>query len=387
MSILYITGDSYHAGERDYMIALASEMDAKAQQKSRIYKIGDSLAVHSSEKRNACILPRRQSDFANVPVLTIDALHNYDDVTDIIGVGHSTLSQTLEVYKFLRTQNVAAKVHYVTFKIDKQDHAALLENNVQIFAPEDTSEMALDVVKLPCVPNSNTPAACAEEWNVFSKATDEGRTVAGWVADNKPFACVIPNAGFSYNGKHIFSKRETLFSQGLALGNAMPQDTNLLVVEGGPRSILDSAHNHHGAIFFAQGYGHAQALKKGRMQTAFSFFQTTSGMDIDAVKAALYISNVPQCKQLILPCEGYGTMEGALLTCTNKTRPIGMFLSGPSIKEKTRMLNVEKYHKLGIDILRFDENSRLITFQSPVSEALDPTSRNAAAMILRALGI
>ena len=416
-TVLFITANESKGGERDYMMAIAAELQERAREDVQFRACTlpqndiDAVANSSDIGGDATRLPVTKQDFAHTPVLSDSLVDSLDGEIEIVAVGRSTLQAGLGVEGRLSDRGIDAPVHYITHLIDKIDYPTLDFHDVHVFAPltrEQLDKPSIMLTPLDAVPHTNTPALCKAEWDKF-KETPNGRKLNKWVENSARFVCVVPNAGIGVEKVHTPCKAQDAYEQGLALGKyPRTKGMNLFVADSGPRAKKDRSNvqqhcfgelamddpsvntpDNESCIedtntAFAAGYMAGQYERGGKPEVICDRFRPGG---VDSVKASLYIASSPACFGFIVNNEGYGTMEGAVVNLDDATHMVGMFRAEPSLSVPDRVANMDKYGMLGIGFIEIDDAKQLYISRLINASGMPNPNRNAAAVIVKELGL
>lgn len=394
-TVLVISADEKpNAGMRDYMIALAGELQArgvKLDENVAVLKVGGNGDVVPAATR----LPINNNEYAALPNFTVEALHDLHDDVLLIALGDTTFDTAMTAKKYLQDKGDNVSAAYVTHMVtDRKQLHDIVEEHVALYAPvsrdslrrlDETDAEIVDLHILDAVPHTNTQALSEIEYKKFM-ASEHGDTLRHIQTCGEPFAVVIANAGWDDKelGRVSYTIREA-YSQGLAMGRDMIPNTNLIISHGSPRNLGDDAYNGDDTMqYFINGYKHGQ-LEQGAEPVIVKAPFTA---DYNAVKAGYIFAQDDNCVAFVSNSEGYGTMDGARLLLNNDKIRMFMFPFDAHETDKSgqRQANIRKYMTLGIDLAHVSLKGCRLSFERAADRQKTPVpQRNPASQIVSEL--
>ncbi|MGE4314007.1 MAG: hypothetical protein AB7E85_07030 [Pseudobdellovibrionaceae bacterium] len=177
----------------------------------------------------------------------------------------------------------------------------------------------------------------------------------------KAFAVAVLNAGFEVetpegHKKYAPYTAEEAFEHGFSLGRLLPQNTELILVDGGPRNLRDIDAGEETGLAFHAGYHDANNTESFRTDFIYEAFEP--GLPYNAVFGTMHMAaTLPNCRAFISNAEGYGTMEAARLHIDNQKQLLGMYPFRANAEDVTgeRLQNMVAYCRRGISLLDWPE--------------------------------
>lgn len=419
-AIVIFCGDERHnAGERDYALALAAEIQARDLPDDTDYYFCRILTdpteyhLHNSLGLVRSNFPLDNKSYAKLPYLNSDVvswlrygvLQPYESVT-IVAAGHSTLQQALKFASGLEQESRDISINYITHMVGGGDIDRIVSSGTHVFAPitEDEINASLStstvddlrLTTLGAVPHTNSRILCLQEYNRYVQ-TPQGKRAKALVDSPDGFAFAVINAGFEVGSPPTYRPytAQEAAAHGRALGYQLAAGTHLIVAHGGPRNLRDENPNvgkgdthtdQPTMTAFVEAYVAAQKERGGTPQIIEERF--AQGLPYNIIKAGYIMADSANCRAFICNSEGYSTMDGAVLHINNRRLLLGMFYFQAQDADKTgqRLVNVEKYCRMGIAVL-WPSKDGLIINNHIHSQETPRQHRDAAEQIVVKLGL
>jgi hypothetical protein len=396
-AVIFVCADeAQFGGERDYMKALAADINARGQRKDTAYFF---CKQGSGGTNNPEAMPLSNADYAAIPSPDRLPLHDIAGMAsvEIVAVGHSTLKAATSLPSLITggSNTPSVSLGYITHMIkDSADLKYITDRNMTVFSSASREEIAaldaklaakVNLVQLAAVPHTNTQASCKVNYDAYMK-TVSGQEVAQFVSEKQPFAFAVLNAGFSVDGEHVPYTEKEARKHGAALGHHLPAGTHLILAHGGPRNLLDEQAGQNTVDAFAAAYQSAQAERHAQPKIIRERY--AAGLPYDIIKAGYLLSHASNCQAFVSNSEGYGTMDGAALQVDNRKQLLGMFPFQALYADATgqRQANIEKYNQKGVAVLKA-EKGKLVIEKYPQQTATPRSSEDAASRIVSALSL
>lgn len=415
-AVVFIVADeSVNGGERDYMKAIAAEIEAQGRKHNTKYLVYKLPPVSGAAvPGQADILPMNDAQYAAVPRLSPQGV--FDGIVEgcgglpadaqVVGVGHSTRAFAAEVCTSLRGQGCFAVSAWITHNQNAEEMRAVAEKNMQLFSPITAEDLlkiapeaeAVRLVPLDAVPHTNSTACIAAEYDAYF-ARPESAAVFNILSSRDTFALSVLNAGFEEGigadrKFHPYTEEEA-YKHGYALGDHMAPGTHLILAHGGPRNLRDErpdlkrGDTHQGQAtmeLFVEGYCNAQEAREGYPTVACERF-VQGGSNTIKVFYEIVRRYPDRMSAFISNNEGYATKDGATLYVDNQKSLLGAF---PFEAEKAdpsggRERKTQEYNRLGVAILTIGPNLSLQIARHPQEGHTPRQGQDAAKTVVMEL--
>jgi hypothetical protein len=406
-------------GEVGYTLEFADQLRC-SENTVEFYKVAGAEPTHEANPRLLASDMGMYERF--VPVLTPEVMEEAlskvtsNDTVFLIGEGNSTLPglANFKQAASLKTLNVDAQwVTYATEKVAEEVNL-LLENDIMYVGPKSSfrgltaydpvAAEKIRKVAIDGVPTGNTISSLEKNLGEFQHRNVAGQVFAKHFKDT-PFIAVIPNAGVPGDGPngYVTIPAEESYAQGLALGEAMPAGTGIVIAESGPRAARDAvvAKENFGpdaestTDAMARGFVEAQAKKGATPIVAIDRFKDPLNKNaVNGVNALIAAGNLDNCLLLVVPNDAEGTKyDATLYGPKGKTT---MFKSSAVDQDKTgqRQASEADFMEQGIALLSVGPEGQLQGY-TPAQAVQkkeyflkdNNPARNPAVVALKAFGL
>lgn len=379
--VFICSNEQYNAGFRDYAMSLCFELRADGEAPLAC-KIGGNpehesgLAALEPNNVSYSVLPAfdKEAFFESLPL---------DEHCVVLGLGEPTLDALIEVHDANQIHSLS--FGFVSHQIELGAQEALRTRAVTAFTRSQDVDMGVDHIHIDAVPHTATEEILRHHAGQMAIHGDE--RIAEILNLRKDFAVAVLNAGFEVetpegHKKYVPYTAEEAFEHGAALGHLLKPDTELILVDGGPRNLRDIDAGEDTGLAFHAGYHDANNNQSFR--TDFIYERFEPGLPYNAVFGAMYLAHErAECRAFISNAEGYGTMEAARLHIDNQQKLLSMYPFRANAEDITgeRLANIVEYGRRGISILDWpDYMNGLVppqkTERTPVSQV------NASRLII-----
>ncbi len=361
MKIIVIGSDEHmNAGFRDYALAFGYEAMSENIQ-AVACKLGGIKHPHEPALKK---LPIDNTGYAELPAYSEDSirrelLQNPDRQTLIIGCGEETLEPLCALYDSF-PGIPPADFAFVSHMLHPQDKTLLKGRGITAFTPSEIrGEQNLHHVKIDTVPHTMTQARIEQDYKTMLETSSNADALKRMTGLKKPFALAVLNAGFDVETSAGVKQRFPYYNDeaardGKALGEMLPVNTSLLLMDGGPRNCHEQELEQNNAQTFMEAFRDANADAnfqdgaKSRPELIYERFE--KGLSYNSTAAAMHMGGFDECSAFISNAEGYGTMDSAIRFVNNQDKILGLFPFRANAEDVTgqRLDNIRKYDALGI---------------------------------------
>lgn len=353
MRFIFICSDeSKNAGARDYAMSMAHELRAQGQPTALACKVGDTEHVHLGLKE---FIPDNKH-YETLPLFDAEKILPKipeDETCVFIGLGENTLEALCAIHD--RLESSQHHFAFVSHILEPSQREVLRTREITAFTPSDIKRHDISHVRIGAVPHTATTPVLKHHATEMLKFGDE--RIADMINLREEFAIAVLNAGFDVEndlGERIYVpySEEEAFEHGGILGGMMPKNTNLILVDGGPRNLRDIAEGQHTGDHFLASYYDANGNSDTAPKLVYERFE--QGLPYNAVYGAMYLAKASGLSRaFITNAEGYGTMDAAALHIDNSTQILGMFPFMANALDSTgdRLEKIKEYNALGVRLL------------------------------------
>jgi hypothetical protein len=366
-------------------VHLLKSMDGiKAEDLEAVLAANEAAATN--KEVSSFNLDQGNDSYAKIPFATNKAMDTVistihpDDTVVILGTGHSTLKlvNTLkDKVSQSNIQDVAAT--WMSHNISSAEQVATLsEKNIRPSLPEwitkealhskfpesNTQIDSLDPVYLAGVPTGNTQETIRREKSNYLENHPAAQATLTQKNSDEPeeYVVIIPNAGFAGSNGREMQSPEDYYQQGVAIASQAAKDVKYLIIQNGPRAIVDEQH-----LKESHGETPNEALIRGITDTkasqglarpviAVDRFDdvTPSGKKTNGVVATLQmLTEDKNCLMVIIPDEAEGSKFDVVnLGLTDK---VFSFKSSACDSDPLRVASRNYYNKLGVTTITPEE--------------------------------
>lgn len=358
MYVLFLVADEQtNAGERDYLLAFSHALKNKQGVECSVRKVLQQDFDRPVLDGDSASLPLDNMEYENIrPYVLGEMIDNIIDVRKagnkvlVIGAGQSVIPQISELYHTFGSFS-SVQFAVVSHMLEERDIAHLAGKKIEVFTKAQEVEADISHHFISNVPHTATAEGAEQNAVNMLKYSPHAGKLVDIFNGQSPYAIAVLNAGFKVNDVHIPYYEDEAYEHGMALGQSLPANTSLILVDGGPRNLTD--RNDYKQLThesFRNGFmeGAASLDGAGRefVHEAFEF-----GLPYNSVLGTMHFANAKNCVAYISNAEGYGTMDAVFrIVKLAPGRLIGMIPFSANEKDETgqRLENIEDYRKRGI---------------------------------------